>query len=1201
VQLADGYLDEEQTARAFRHLDDGVRIYRTGDRARVVDGVVELLGRLDDQVKIRGVRVEPREAELAIADHPAVRGVAVVAADTGAGRELVAFVVATPPADQTVWRDPELTASVLAHARMSLTGAHVPTTVYGIDRLPLSRNGKLDRRRLADLAAELAGREDAADPDDIAAVWRAATGSDTTDTGFLDLGGTSIGAARVAAAVLRATGSRMPLRWLLTDNLGLGDLLRRTSAPATTAAVTTDGALSAGQRMLWFLRELHGSLSAYNVVSAVRVAGPVPTLAERLAEIVAGQDELRTRFVTDEDGQPRREVLPTVELPLTTVAGETDQLLTSLQEHDFKPDEAPLFRVVVLPHGTTTTVVFAASHLIADQYSAEIIWSHLLDGVPVTGAVAAPRPPDAAEVASALAYWRGALDGAPPHLNLPFRRALDTVPSFAGHSAVRALPAEYRRDSAALLAAFAAVLSSWTGDPDVVVGMAYDGRRGRDDANWIGFGVDSLPIRVTVDPAAAMDDLTLAVRQRIRDAAKHSAARVDDIVAALAVPRTMDRSPLFQAWFNDLSTIEQPLAADRPRVPQPPALFDVGLYVYGRADGGLDLQITCAADLFDAAVAEHLADGLLATVTAPPGTVSAMLPRGEAPAAVAAGPTADLATLLDRFHTVGDNDAVAIGDVTYGDLRAQVASAAAVIAGHDNLAVLATPSPWLVVALLACWSAGVSPLVVDGDLPAGYLDGILRDAGVTTTIGEDLSVLGQQPTPARPPADVAHRLTTSGSTGAPAVITVPATAFATALLRHAEEFDLGPDDRFAVLSGAGHDPVFREAVLPLLIGARTFFPAEHERADVTALARALDRERVTVLYLTPPRGELLAAAAEADHTTLHHVRLVVFGGSVLEWRTVDRIRALCPNARVANGYGLTEVSQLASAYHCGTASDGTVPIGYGASGRRLVLLRDGHAAAVGQLGRIAVAEPYPVGLRDGVALGGPLVLTGDTGRIGLDGELRWCGRADRQISVDGHRVEPHEVERRLLAEPEVRTATVGVHGAMLVAQIVPTTAVPGLGEQLKDRLRAVLPAWLVPDRIDVVDRLAVNRNGKPALDPAAAPAPPPTADRSLADIVRAHLPDGAVLTGQTTFFEAGLDSHALVRVVRDLQRSGYPTVRLVDLFRWPNVTALTAGLAARQQPAPPVERASGLRSHADRRRHLRAALRAPTQGGPQRG
>ena len=220
--LARGYLDRSDLT-AVQFVPDalgesaGERLYRTGDQARYLpDGVVEFLGRVDEQAKIRGLRIEPAEIEAALGEHPGVAERAVVVrADAAGSPALVAYVV--PRAGHALTA-PELRAFLAERLPEPL----VPSAIVGLDALPRTPHGKLDRQALpappADALARAGGSAPPRTPAErtIAAVWADVLGLSAVgrDDDFFALGGHSLLGVRLISRVRAAFGVRVPFRVL---------------------------------------------------------------------------------------------------------------------------------------------------------------------------------------------------------------------------------------------------------------------------------------------------------------------------------------------------------------------------------------------------------------------------------------------------------------------------------------------------------------------------------------------------------------------------------------------------------------------------------------------------------------------------------------------------------------------------------------------------------------------------------------------------------------------------------------------------------------------------------------------------------------------------------------------------------------------------------------------------------------------------
>ncbi|MBC3840370.1 amino acid adenylation domain-containing protein [Streptacidiphilus sp. 4-A2] len=283
---------------------------------------------------------------------------------------------------------------------------------------------------------------------------------------------------------------------------------------------------------------------------------------------------------------------------------------------------------------------------------------------------------------------------------------------------------------------------------------------------------------------------------------------------------------------------------------------------------------------------------------------------------------------------------------------------------------------------------------------------------------------------------------TSGTTGRPRAVVGGWEPVEHFLDWYTREFGLNRTDRFAVLSGLGHDPLLRDLLAPLWVGGTACFPDADPR-EARKVASWLARARVTVAHLTPGLGDALAESApEGGWPAL---RLAGFGGEALGWHTVDAWSRTAPAARLLNLYGATETPQavavLTIPQHELSRDGGTVPLGTGIDGVRLLLRgADGSetpaaSAAAGQQGELVVRTSRlaryadPAGGLGGFAAEG-CYRTGDLVRARPDGTLDYLGRADDQLKIRGHRVEPAEIEAALLACPGVVAAAVlGTAGA----------------------------------------------------------------------------------------------------------------------------------------------------------------------------
>ncbi|MEA2694421.1 MAG: hypothetical protein QOJ16_3808 [Acidobacteriota bacterium] len=682
--LARGYRGHpERTAERFvpepigDGAEPGARLYRTGDLARHLAGGrgLEVLGRIDHQVKVRGFRIEMGEVEAALSVHPAVRqAVVVTRRDPAGGDRLVAYVVlsgtAGRGADAGVLRD------FLAGR---LPGPFVPAAFVVLDRLPLTANGKIDRRALPTpepAAAE--GKRRPATPAEelVAGIWEEVLGIEAVgrDDSFFELGGHSLLATQVLSRVRRSLAVELPVRALFEAPTvaalaarveaarGIGASGRAPLPPIPRAERGRPLPLSPGQRRLWFLDQLEPGSAAYNVPVLVRLDGPLDEAAlwRSLARLVARHEVLRTRFEAA-SGEPVQVIAATGAWPPCRVefqelpAGEREleRLVRREASRPFDLARGPLYRGILVGLAAERhALLLVLHHIVCDGWSMGVILDELT-ALYSASAAGEPSPlPDLAvqyadfaawqhsslreEREGELAFWREQLAGAPALLALPTDRPRPVVQSLRGRQVAVRLPA-VRQDGLQavsrrhgvtrfmlLLAAFQVLLSRWSGEPGVLVGTPVANRTRPEIEGLIGFFVNTLVVRGDLREAEPFAGFLARVRATALAAYAHQELPFEELVAELAPERSLGHSPLFQVL---LALHEAPIAAcelGRLRLSPVPiasgtAKFDLYLAL-GAQGSGLAGTLEYATDLFDQTTVErflgHL-ETLLAAVSEP--------------------------------------------------------------------------------------------------------------------------------------------------------------------------------------------------------------------------------------------------------------------------------------------------------------------------------------------------------------------------------------------------------------------------------------------------------------------------------------------------------------------------------------------------------------------------------------------------------
>jgi amino acid adenylation domain-containing protein len=572
--------------------------------------------------------------------------------------------------------------------------------------------------------------------------------------------------------------------------------------------------------------------------------------------------------------------------------------------------------------------------------------------------------------------------------------------------------------------------------------------------------------------------------------------------------------------------------------------------------------------------------------------------------------------------------------LTYGELDQRSDAAARClralgVAPGDRVGVALPPGTEAVLSMLAALRAGAAYVPLDPAMPAERLRRTLQQAQIRHVVvdrsppplppGVHAVLQAELPTePSGPPlplpgpAASAYTLFTSGSTGEPKGIEVRHGSVVALLDALALVMDTDASDTWSWFHAASFDLSVAEIWGALCQGGRLVAVPQEVRSRPDALVALLERERVTVATQTPSALRLLADELERTGAALP-LRHVVSCGEVLPGAVARRV--LRRGLRLWNLYGPAETTVYATVEPSDPQTTAYESMPIGVPMRHVTLsVRDGQgrivpAGALGELwiGGHGVAVGY-VGLPEQTAqkfvtdARGRWYRTGDLGV--WDGErLHFHGRSDNQVKVRGYRIELDEVEAALAELEEVQHAVVVVetlaHGAQLSALVVAAHGQAPSEPSLRRQLSAVLPAYMVPSRIELVDALPLNTHGKLSRSAVRAwlaqrpVAPIPVrpddpVEASVARIWCAVLSRREVGTDEG-FFQIGGNSLALMRVYAELLAlPGAEDLTPTDLFRYPTVRAqaerLRSGRAPRPAAHPAARRLDGA-SRLARRRH----------------
>jgi amino acid adenylation domain-containing protein len=690
--VALGYLNQPELS-AERFLadpfgdDPRARMYKTGDLGRwLEDGSIEFLGRNDFQVKIRGFRIELGEIEARLAACEGVHEAVVIAREDNPGdKRLVAYLTAMAGTDPSI-------DDLRMQLKMVLPDYMVPSAFMILDALPLTANGKLDRRALPAPEADAYGTREYEEPEGeteqaLAAIWQDILGIERVGRHdhFFDLGGHSLLAVQMITRIRQSMGCELVLHDLFDYPvlLDLARQLRRSDAGVLAPIERADRGqplpLSFSQQRLWFIAQMEGASEAYHIAGGTRLTGKLDAAALRRAldRIVARHEALRTRFI-EQDGEASQLILAEDSCGFTLwehdLSAEADPsaALARLSEQEaqapFDLARGPLVRGrLVRLAADEHVLLITMHHIVSDGWSMGILIDELGrlytaysrgedDPLPPLSiqyadyAVWQRRWAEGEQLRTQAAYWQQTLAGAPALLELPSDRPRPAQQDYAGALLAVRLDADLTAQLKAfsqrhgatlfmtLLTGWALTLSRLSGQDDLVIGTPSANRGRAEIEGLIGFFVNTLALRIDLSDSPTVAALIERVKIQTLNAQAHQDIPFEQVVDIVQPPRSLAHAPLFQVMFGWQNTpgweLNLPGLSLAPvDVAQASAQFDLSLLLREEGDA-IEGNLEYATALFDPdTVARYLGywQTLLAGMVADDSQAIARLPMlGEA-------------------------------------------------------------------------------------------------------------------------------------------------------------------------------------------------------------------------------------------------------------------------------------------------------------------------------------------------------------------------------------------------------------------------------------------------------------------------------------------------------------------------------------------------------------------------------------------
>jgi amino acid adenylation domain-containing protein len=677
IGVCRGYLNRSELTneKFISNLFGTGKLYKTGDLTRyLADGNIEYLGRIDNQVKLRGFRIELGEIESALDSYPGIQQtVVIVRQDIPGNQRLVAYLAT---------EDKSLNIEKLRDfIKKQLPEFMIPSAFMILENLPLSPNGKVDRKALPAPDIDVSQNKEYVAPQTptqkiIAEIFQTILNIKSVGIydNFFDLGGHSLLATQVISRLRQAFSIEINLKELfaypsidqLSDRITSIQQLKQPQNNINTAIspIPRNGhlPLSFAQERLWFLDQLEGNNSIYNIPGILKITGnlKIDTLEKSLQEIVNRHEVLRTNFQAV-NGQP----IQVINFENTFQLKIEDW--TNINQEDIKKAiqkeiETPfnlatdnLLRVIIAQIKTDEfLLIVTMHHIISDGWSLGIfiqelstIYQNYLQGKSSALPDLTIQYADFANwqkqwltgeiLEKQIKYWQEQLKAAPSLLQLPTDKPRPSIMTFNGKSHNVKINPEITQELQnlskkigttlfmTLLAIFATLLYRYSHQQDILIGSPIANRNRSEIEPLIGCFINTLVLRTKFTENLNFPELLNQVKETTLAAYDHQDVPFEQIVEAIKPERSLSHAPLFQVLFilqnAPMEKLELPgvnieiLPSDTST-----AKFDLTLSMMEK-----DQALTCTwdynSDLFDdrtiIAMAEHFQNILTAVTTNP--------------------------------------------------------------------------------------------------------------------------------------------------------------------------------------------------------------------------------------------------------------------------------------------------------------------------------------------------------------------------------------------------------------------------------------------------------------------------------------------------------------------------------------------------------------------------------------------------------
>lgn len=638
IGVARGYLNrpqltDEKFIRSPFLAGENDRLYKTGDLVRYLDdGNIEYLGRIDHQVKIRGYRIELGEIESNLEDHPDVKQALVNVYENDVDNKLlVAYIVRS---GEGYGSNPDYSGFL----KEKIPDYMVPVTYVHIDKIPLTTNGKIDKKLLPKpdflfKDMEKYRQAETETEKELVGIWEEILGISGIGVldNFFSLGGHSLIATRLLSRIKNKTGIKLTLKNLFLAPVikDLATVLDREKKSYTVSddrlvdEVKNDYPLSSAQKRLWFVSQLYPDNNSYNLPLIWKLSGALDIAALDMAinNLVRKHSILRTVFIENESAEPRQYVKEFSKSFVKIVMSEsntiTNKNVNDLVEQDvcvpFDMENGPLIRFSVYKVDENEYVfALCMHHIISDAWSLNLLFDELvksyneihqtgvsnIDPLPYQYSAYSLRQQQLlanGEWAQQLQYWEEKLSGSTPldiagqiHTHKQLNETTSEKCLVLKEDIISGIRNISELNDVSMFVVFLSIFNllahKLSGQDDFTIGAPVAIRDSEELEKLIGLFLNNVILRFDMSGDPSFEEVIRRVKAVILEVFENLDVPYDQVVERLMPGQSLETNPFFNVLFNYISEADQNLdfneiESHKLKQPKLGARFDITFYL----------------------------------------------------------------------------------------------------------------------------------------------------------------------------------------------------------------------------------------------------------------------------------------------------------------------------------------------------------------------------------------------------------------------------------------------------------------------------------------------------------------------------------------------------------------------------------------------------------------------------------------------